>query len=57
LGDDPLVEGLKRRGEGLPGVVVCRDDEVESAQAFLSEHLPWFRISGWEQKETAGSSK
>lgn len=45
LGDDPLVEGLKRRGEGLPGVVVCRDDEVETAQAFLSKHLPWFRIA------------
>lgn len=45
LGEDPLVEGLKRRGEGLPGVVVCRDDEVETAQAFLAEHLPWFRIA------------
>jgi hypothetical protein len=45
FGDDPLVEGLKRRGDTLPGVVVCRDDEVEAAQAFLAEHLPWFRIA------------
>jgi hypothetical protein len=45
FGEDPLVEGLKRRGESLPGVVVCRDDEVEAAQAFLAEHLPWFRIA------------
>ncbi len=45
FGEDPLVEGLKRRGESLPGVVVCREDEVEAAQAFLAEHLPWFRIA------------
>jgi hypothetical protein len=45
FGEDPLVEGLKRQGKNLPGVVVCRDDEVEAAQAFLAEHLPWFRIA------------
>jgi len=45
LGDDPLVEGLKRRGDTLPGVILCRDDEVGVAQQFLAEHLPWFRIA------------
>ncbi|MGE3311837.1 MAG: hypothetical protein AB7O66_17865, partial [Limisphaerales bacterium] len=43
--DGRLGEALQRRGESLPGVILCPEAEVELAKASVQEHLPWFRIA------------